>query len=137
MTNAPYVVILDNNVVDEPLIPGLPYWTFDASGLPTRETAMAFVEDVLFQSELWANEGGAEDWISLRLLACCSMCSRCGHLMAGMVGAPASRFHVTWYVAENAEAHLLSGEAFVNTGRWYDSYVGHRCTANFFDLDVV
>ncbi|MFW5942073.1 MAG: hypothetical protein ACOCXI_09745 [Chloroflexota bacterium] len=128
-----YVVILDNNLVEEPLAPGLPYWAFGVPRLPTRETAAAFVEDVLFQSELWANEGSAGGWVSLRLLACRSMCARCGRLLVTTVGNNEMPFHVVWYIAENEYSDVFGEEGFVSTGLWYAQYGAHRCVEDFFD----
>lgn len=133
MTSARYVTILDNSLVEEPLIPGLPYWVFGVARLPTRETAASFVEDVLFQSELWANEGSADGWVSLRLLACRSMCARCGRLLVTTVGDGATPFHVVWYIAENRTPDVFSEEGFAGTGLWYAAYAAHRCAENFFD----
>lgn len=132
IVTAHYFVILDNTVVNEPLAPGLPYWIYGPAALPGQETAGRFVEEVLFQSEMWANAGEDAAWVSLRLLECRRMCSRCGHVVVTPAGGDGANFHVVWYVAHNPHADVIGDEAYFNTGRWYDAYLKHECPENFF-----
>lgn len=128
----PYLVILDNNLIKEPLAPGLPYWTFLTPELPTAETAAAFVEDVLFQSELWANDGDELEWKTLRLLDCVAMCARCGHVIVRVRGDDSPPFHVVWYIVGERCAEGVGAEALLRSGAWYEGYLAHRCGERYF-----
>lgn len=131
--STPYFVILDNNLVDEPLAPGLPYWIFPVERLPTAATATRFVEDVLFQSELWANAGFGDEWIALHLLECRKMCRRCGHLLVRMSTEEEAIVHIVWYIAANPQAAIMTHEAVCHLGLWHEAYLDHRCDTNFFE----
>lgn len=132
----PYFVILDNSLVDEPLAPGLPYWLFPASRLPNAGTAARFVEDVLYQSELWANAVANEEWVDLHVLERRKMCPRCGHLLVRMCGGEgdddSTPVHIVWYIAENPQSTLMTHEAILHLGLWHEAYLAHRCEVNFF-----
>ena len=128
----PYFAILDNTLIDEPLAPGLPYWIFPTETLPTQQTAQRFVEDVLYQSELWANAGRDDEWLTLRLLECRSMCSRCGHLVVRIVGDDETPIHVVWFIARNPHPEIMGHQAVLHLGIWHEDYLDHRCEANFF-----
>jgi len=128
----PYFVVLDNTLIDEPLAPGLPYWIFATQELPTAATAERFVEDVLYQSELWANAGSGDEWLTLRLLECRRMCTRCGHLLARLVGDEGATMHIVWFVARNPQPEIMGHQAVLHLGLWHDDYLEHRCDSNFF-----
>jgi hypothetical protein len=130
--STPYFAILDNSVVDEPLAPGIPYWFFPVEALPTLETADRFVEDILVQSELWANAGGGEEWVTLRLVACRHMCPRCGHIVVSMAGSAVGTFHGVWFVAHNPHWQVMGHESFLHAGLWFDDYLSHCCPTDFF-----
>lgn len=133
--SAPYFVILDNSLFDEPLSPGLPYWTFSLAALPVPQTAARFVDDVLYQSELWANAAAtAGEWVSLRLLQRRRMCSRCGHLVIGMGRDREDPVHVVWFIARNPQPEIMGHEAALNLGLWHEEYREHQCRENFFTL---
>ncbi len=130
----PYFVILDNTLVNEPLVPGLPYWIFPVSRLPHTATAGQFVEDVLYHSELWANAAAkkGDDWMTLRLLECRKMCPRCGHLLVRMGDAEWDTIHIVWYIAHNPQPRLMTHEVALHLGAWHCEYLSHRCELNFF-----
>jgi hypothetical protein len=130
---APYFVILDNSVADELLAPGLPYWTYPLVTLPTSRTAGRFVDDVLYQSELWANAANGGDWVSLRLMRHCHMCPRCGHLLVNMGEDDRTPIHIVWFIARNPQPQIMGHEAALHLGLWHDDYLDHRCRVNFFD----
>lgn len=128
----PYFVILDNSLIDEPLKPDLPYWAFPLKRLPTRKTAERFIDDVLYQSERWANAASGDDWVSLRLLQRYRMCPRCGHLLVTMGQESDAPIHVVWYVARNPQPEVMGHDAAFHLGMWHEAYVQHRCQENFF-----
>ena len=128
----PYFVILDNTMINEPLAPGLPYWIFPAGKLPTAATAERFVEDVLYQSELWANAAPGDEWISLRLVECRKMCPRCGHLLARLAGDDEATIHIVWYIARNPQPAIMTPEAVMHLGAWHQEYLEHRCEVNYW-----
>lgn len=130
--STPYFVILDNSAVDEPLAPGIPYWFFPVKALPSGQTADRFVEDVMVQSELWANAAGGEDWVTLRLLALRHMCPRCGHIVLTIGDAAEEAFHAVWFVAHNPHWQIMGHEAYLHAGLWYEDYLRHRCSTDFF-----
>ncbi|MFW6068362.1 MAG: hypothetical protein ACOC9E_02140 [Chloroflexota bacterium] len=131
--SAPYFVILDNTLVNEPLAPGIPYWVFPLKALPTRATSEQFVEDVLYQSELWANSGSKDSWVSLRLLACRHMCSRCGRLLTRLLVDDGPVMHVVWFIATNPYPQFMGHQAALRLGFWHKEYLEHRCQSNFFE----
>lgn len=131
--STPYFVILDNTLVNEPLVPGIPYWFYPLETLPTRATSDQFVEDVLYQSEVWANSGKEDSWVSLRLLACRHMCSRCGRLLTRLLVDDEPVMHVSWFVAKNPYPQFMSHQAVLHTGVWHKEYLEHRCQGNFFE----
>lgn len=132
---APFFVVLDNSLFDELLSPDLPYWTFPLRRLPTRKTFERLVDDVLYQSELWANAAGG-DWVSLRLLQRYRMCPRCGHLLARMGHDDQVSVHVVWYIARNPQPEVMGHETALHLGLWHEDYRRHRCPENFFNPDV-
>lgn len=128
----PYFVILDNSLMDEPLAPGLPYWTYPLATLPTPQTAGRFVDDVLYQSELWANAVAAGAWTSLRLLERRHMCPRCGHLLVRMGDDERALIHIVWFIARNPQPQIMGHEAALHLGLWHGDYLEHQCQEDFF-----